>query len=123
MCGIIGYTGFRQACNVLVEGLRRLEYRGYDSAGILIEDQGKFTTIKREADWTACAKRSSLSGNRRGCGMGHTKVGQHRRPSPKITPHGTAGHVRSQRIIEIYNKLKKLLGIKDMISSPRRTPK
>ena len=37
MCGIVGYTGFSQAKNVLIDGLKRLEYRGYDSAGIAVE--------------------------------------------------------------------------------------
>ena len=39
MCGIVGYTGFSQAKNVLIDGLKRLEYRGYDSAGIALERQ------------------------------------------------------------------------------------
>lgn len=47
MCGIIGYIGHRRAYNVLVQGLHRLEYRGYDSAGIaLVEDDGKLDVYK-----------------------------------------------------------------------------
>ena len=38
MCGIVGYTGFQDAYNIVINGLRRLEYRGYDSAGIVLED-------------------------------------------------------------------------------------
>ncbi|MDY7027562.1 MAG: glutamine--fructose-6-phosphate transaminase (isomerizing) [Spirochaetota bacterium] len=48
MCGIIGYCGPKAASEVLLEGLKRLEYRGYDSAGICVGDGGKFTIIKRE---------------------------------------------------------------------------
>lgn len=47
MCGIVGYIGHRKAYNVLVQGLHRLEYRGYDSAGIaLVEDDGKLDVYK-----------------------------------------------------------------------------
>ena len=44
MCGIVGYTGFGQAKNVLIDGLKRLEYRGYDSAGIALERQSASAT-------------------------------------------------------------------------------
>lgn len=47
MCGIIGYSGHREACGILLDGLERLEYRGYDSAGILVSDNGTFHTVKR----------------------------------------------------------------------------
>jgi glucosamine--fructose-6-phosphate aminotransferase (isomerizing) len=46
MCGIIGYTGFRPAQVVLIEGLKRLEYRGYDSAGVVIDDGGRLKSVK-----------------------------------------------------------------------------
>lgn len=47
MCGIVGYTGFRDAYDIVINGLRRLEYRGYDSAGVVLEtDKGEFE-VKR----------------------------------------------------------------------------
>jgi len=48
MCGIVGYVGKRDAVNVLIEGLKRLEYRGYDSAGIAIIENGNLRIIKRK---------------------------------------------------------------------------
>jgi len=83
MCGIIGYTGARDAPPLLLEGLRRLEYRGYDSAGIAIVDPGEPTTrivrcqgkIER---LTAELEATPLSGY---CGIGHTRWATHGRPS------------------------------------------
>ena len=47
MCGIVGYVGHRPCLSILVEGLKRLEYRGYDSAGIAIQENGTIDVIKR----------------------------------------------------------------------------
>ena len=47
MCGIVGYTGKRQALGILVDGLRRLEYRGYDSAGVALVHGGDFSATER----------------------------------------------------------------------------
>ena len=47
MCGIVGYVGFRQASDILLEGLRRLEYRGYDSAGIAVSEAGEIAIRKK----------------------------------------------------------------------------
>ncbi len=41
MCGIVGYTGHEEACGIIIDGLKRLEYRGYDSAGIALQQQGE----------------------------------------------------------------------------------
>lgn len=50
MCGIVGYIGFRDAYPVLIQGLKRLEYRGYDSAGVaLINDEGAMNVYKEKA--------------------------------------------------------------------------
>ena len=48
MCGIVGYTGTRPARDILIEGLRRLEYRGYDSAGIAVEQDGRLAVVHRK---------------------------------------------------------------------------
>ncbi len=85
MCGIVGYTGFSQAKNVLIDGLKRLEYRGYDSAGIALERQsasameldvhrrvGKVAGLESELEHVDTAST---------CGIGHTRWATHGRPS------------------------------------------
>lgn len=51
MCGIVGYVGSGNATNFLIDGLRRLEYRGYDSAGIAVYENGKINIEKSRAAW------------------------------------------------------------------------
>ena len=51
MCGIVGYVGSGNATNFLIDGLRRLEYRGYDSAGIAVYENGKINIEKKPAGW------------------------------------------------------------------------
>ncbi len=90
MCGIVGYIGNRQASLVLLEGLSKLEYRGYDSAGIAVRDGGKLTEviktsgkIKNLYDKTDDGK--AVIGN---CGIGHTRWATHGAPSQKNAhPH------------------------------------
>lgn len=54
MCGIVGYVGTQQAAPLLLEGLRRLEYRGYDSAGIAVCGDGVLRLCKKRAGWRLC---------------------------------------------------------------------
>lgn len=69
MCGIVGYTGFRDAYDVVINGLRRLEYRGYDSAGVILESQNgdlEFKKTKGKVDDLVAiskGKRNSKIGN------------------------------------------------------------
>ncbi|MBQ9564050.1 MAG: glutamine--fructose-6-phosphate transaminase (isomerizing) [Synergistaceae bacterium] len=83
MCGILGYSGRRQAAPILLDGLARLEYRGYDSAGIAVADGGSHIEIaKAKGRLQALADRidggKSLSGV---CGIGHTRWATHGEPS------------------------------------------
>ncbi len=82
MCGIIGYTGHRDAPPVLLEGLRRLEYRGYDSAGIAVISPGGPARVARSEGKLArlreLLEREPLSGK---CGIGHTRWATHGRPT------------------------------------------
>jgi glucosamine--fructose-6-phosphate aminotransferase (isomerizing) len=78
MCGIIGYTGSREAKEILLGGLAALEYRGYDSAGIALCDQGKVHTIKtvgKVSDLVCKAEASKEVGG--ACGIGHTRWATH----------------------------------------------
>ncbi len=81
MCGIVGYTGHLEAAPLLLEGLARLEYRGYDSAGVAVHD-GQTTRIARAqgklARLVEVLAKSPVSGT---CGIGHTRWATHGRPS------------------------------------------
>ena len=81
MCGIVGYTGHQDAAPLLLEGLRRLEYRGYDSAGVAVHD-GTTTRIARAegklARLSALLDKEPLRGS---CGIGHTRWATHGPPS------------------------------------------
>jgi glucosamine--fructose-6-phosphate aminotransferase (isomerizing) len=92
MCGIVGYVGQRSACDVVVQALRRMEYRGYDSAGIAVLDGKGGMTVHRRAgrlanldDALASADPSSLQGQ---SGLGHTRWATHGRPTDRNAhPH------------------------------------
>ncbi|HEY6168865.1 MAG TPA: glutamine--fructose-6-phosphate aminotransferase, partial [Verrucomicrobiae bacterium] len=82
MCGIIGFTGKRAAAPILLEGLRRLEYRGYDSAGVALLRDGKLTLRKKQGridDGLAhLLEAQPVAGE---LGIGHTRWATHGVPS------------------------------------------
>ncbi|MCX4240572.1 glutamine--fructose-6-phosphate transaminase (isomerizing) [Paraliomyxa miuraensis] len=81
MCGIVGYTGHHEAAPLLLEGLRRLEYRGYDSAGVAVHD-GKATRIVRaEGKLSRLEEQLGKTPVTGSCGIGHTRWATHGRPS------------------------------------------
>ena len=88
MCGIVGYVGARQAQDVLMHGLARLEYRGYDSAGLAVTDRGRVAVAKAEGKLARLAgrvDRSPLPGH---AGIGHTRWATHGVPSDRNAhPH------------------------------------
>ncbi len=90
MCGIVGYTGPREAGPILIEGLRRLEYRGYDSAGIALVDEEGVLFVEKKAGklanlTTAIAERTPHAG----MGLAHTRWATHGRPNDlNAHPHG-----------------------------------
>jgi glucosamine--fructose-6-phosphate aminotransferase (isomerizing) len=96
MCGIVGYAGHRQALDVVIEGLRRLEYRGYDSAGVAVIGAGEMTTEKRAGKLgnlvAALEERPHLPGT---VGIGHTRWATHGPPNDQNAhPHSDcAGHL------------------------------
>ncbi len=110
MCGIIGYIGKSQAAPILLDGLRRLEYRGYDSAGVAILDGGKIETRKRIgriANLTELLQQSPAAGT---SGISHTRWATHGGVSDENAhPHSDqSGHLFlcHNGVIENYNVLK-----------------
>ena len=87
MCGIIGYVGKNNAVPYLIKGLERLEYRGYDSAGIALAKAGEIFTLKRQGK--ICQLKSAVSAELYSlCGIGHTRWATHGNPSRKNAhPH------------------------------------
>ena len=82
MCGIIGYVGVNEAAPVLIDGLRRLEYRGYDSVGIaVLDDSGELTVHKQEGKLSGLATLLENHWPRGKQGIGHTRWATHGRPS------------------------------------------
>ncbi len=92
MCGIVGYVGGRRAAPFLVEGLRRLEYRGYDSAGVAFDLGGRFTIRKAKGRLSALASQLVEAGGEARKGIGHTRWATHGRPSDENAhPHADCG--------------------------------
>lgn len=116
MCGIIGYIGYRQAFPILINGLHRLEYRGYDSAGISLLNNGLkiYKTHGKVSDLEACVIDKDLSGT---VGMGHTRWATHGEPTDiNAHPHFSPSHklaIIHNGIIENYKTLKEELISRD----------
>jgi glucosamine--fructose-6-phosphate aminotransferase (isomerizing) len=112
MCGIVGYIGFREAWPIVIKGLHRLEYRGYDSAGVALmngtlniyKKAGKVSDLEKSVD------NEDLKGT---IGMGHTRWATHGEPSDRNSHPHTSGDGRlaiiHNGIIENYSSLKEAL--------------
>ncbi|MCD7727562.1 MAG: glutamine--fructose-6-phosphate transaminase (isomerizing) [Ruminococcus sp.] len=112
MCGIVGYVGKQQCTKVLLDSLSKLEYRGYDSAGIAVFENGKIKTKKTKGRLLDLSKKLSSEGNIKGtCGIGHTRWATHGEPSDiNSHPHGNARvTIVHNGIIENYKKIKDFL--------------
>lgn len=113
MCGIVGYTGSRKAQGVILKGLSRLEYRGYDSAGAAIIDHKKINIVKKQGKLKVLS--TELAGNplEGSVGIGHTRWATHGAPSnTNAHPHRDCSGkiaVVHNGIIENYLELKKYL--------------
>ncbi len=114
MCGIIGYAGVQPAVPVLFEGLSKLEYRGYDSAGVAVFSGDQINIVKSQGRLIALEKllgsKDSLPGR---IGIGHTRWATHGKPSDKNAhPHSSGSGriaVVHNGIIENYQRIKNLL--------------
>ena len=111
MCGIVGYSGFRQATEVLLEGLRNLEYRGYDSAGVSVFENGAIRTVKSQGRIQKLEEKIAFSPLTGTCGIAHTRWATHGIPSdinahPHRSEHVSLLH---NGIIENYLELKEEL--------------
>ena len=146
MCGIVGFTGNRQAAPILLDGLSKLEYRGYDSAGLAVRDgEALAQVVKAKGRLSNLIEKTDNGNALKGtCGIGHTRWATHGEPSQtNAHPHVSgncsrsgSGTVESEvvgvhnGIIENYTELKEKLlkhdhfGIRLAIrSTARRIPK
>ncbi len=113
MCGIVGYVGYRSVSNLLIEGLHRLEYRGYDSAGIAVLENGQIVVRKKAGrvnELASLVERQPVDGN---LGIGHTRWATHGETSdvnshPHVGGNGEVVLVHNG-VIENYSSLRNQL--------------
>ena len=115
MCGIVGYVGDKQAAPILLAGLSKLEYRGYDSAGLAVRNGDKpVKVVKSKGRLSGLAEKTNDGKALKGeCGIGHTRWATHGEPSetnahPHVADDGTVTAVHNG-IIENYQELKEKL--------------
>ena len=113
MCGIVGYTGAERAQGILIEGLTRLEYRGYDSAGVAIQEDGALEVVCRKGKVGELARTLEGFDLKGTCGIGHTRWATHGKPSEaNAHPHTScAGDIAivHNGIIENFAELREEL--------------
>ena len=113
MCGIVGYVGNREAYPIIIKGLKRLEYRGYDSAGIALSEGGDINILKQKgkvSDLEDYSEKKNKSGH---IGIGHTRWATHGVPNQQNAhPHASGDKnlaIIHNGIIENYDSIKKML--------------
>lgn len=115
MCGIVGFTGKRQAAPILLEGLSKLEYRGYDSAGVAVRDgDGKTEIVKAKGRLRILEEKTDSGNALKGCcGIGHTRWATHGEPSEENAHPHTSDDMNvvavHNGIIENYLEIKEKL--------------
>ena len=113
MCGIVGYIGKKEVTPILLEGLKKLEYRGYDSAGIAIINDGKIEVIKTKGRLSVLESKLKSTKIKSHMGIGHTRWATHGEPNeinshPHISLNGKIAVVHNG-IIENYMQIKEFL--------------
>lgn len=113
MCGIVGYIGYREAYTIVIKGLKRLEYRGYDSAGVMLYDRNDITLSKTKGKVSDLEEKSKEIATSGTIGMGHTRWATHGIPNdvnshPHLSNSGDLAIIHNG-IIENYAPLKKEL--------------
>ena len=114
MCGIVGYIGFREAYPIVIKGLKRLEYRGYDSAGIMLYADKEIKIAKTKGKVSDLEEKSkAIASSKATIGMGHTRWATHGVPNdinshPHVSNSGNIVIIHNG-IIENYEPLKKEL--------------
>ncbi|MFV0530187.1 MAG: glutamine--fructose-6-phosphate transaminase (isomerizing) [Flavobacteriales bacterium] len=113
MCGIVGYLGNREAYPILIKGLRRLEYRGYDSAGVAVLKNDAITLVKTKGKVAELEKKAGNTTLESKIGIGHTRWATHGIPSdvnshPHISNNGEIVLIHNG-IIENYEPIKQML--------------
>ena len=127
MCGIVGYVGSRNCTDVLINGLTKLEYRGYDSAGIAVfSESGNIQVAKSKGRLADLIHKMEQEGRPEGhAGIGHTRWATHGEPSDINSHPHTGGRVTivHNGIIENYKELKEYLSAKGVARlKPSPTP-
>lgn len=118
MCGIVGYVGQKDCSSILLEALSKLEYRGYDSAGIAVFQDGKIVTEKAKGELEKLKNKLNKKGAPIGtCGIGHTRWATHGEPSDiNSHPHGNRRvTIVHNGIIENYKQIKEFLENKEYL--------
>jgi len=113
MCGIVGYVGAKQAYSIIIKGLKRLEYRGYDSAGVSVGNENGISLLKQKgkvADLEAYSAEKDIKGS---IGIGHTRWATHGVPNqanahPHVSSDGKLSLIHNG-IIENYDSIKQAL--------------
>jgi glutamine---fructose-6-phosphate transaminase (isomerizing) len=108
MCGIVGYIGKQKASGIILEGLKRLEYRGYDSAGVAIQNNGRFDVAKKAGRVEGLIKATPAQKLAGTTGIGHTRWATHGAPTTENAHPHKAGRVTlvHNGIIENFAELK-----------------
>ena len=110
MCGIVGYVGRRPGKPIILDGLKRLEYRGYDSAGIALIEPGGIDTVRAVGNLDALFAAAGENGSEASVGLGHTRWATHGRPSEENAhPHSDCSgriSIVLNGIVENYKELR-----------------